>query len=170
MFAAGFGLEAAAAAVADDDIDPYDVPELVWSLVSKSLVASEPAAGSTRYRMLNTVRAVAQRRLTRSGELASVAVRLGRFYVDSYGPQLEKADAQLLTERAREIDNIRALIPTVAPHDEELAQHLACTVVVSHRRASHRTGGDEGLRLLDQLDRSHAYQGGPARRSHRAVR
>ena len=151
VFAAGFGLEASTAAVADDDIDPYDVPELVWSLVSKSLVASEPAAGSTRYRMLDTVRAFAQRRLARSGELAPVAVRLGRFYVDSYGPQLEKADAQLLAERAREIDNIRALIPTVAPHDEELAQHLACTVVVSHRRASPRTGGDEGLRLLDQL-------------------
>ena len=130
VFAAGFGLEASTAAVADDDIDPYDVPELVWSLVSKSLVASEPAAGSTRYRMLDTIRAFAQRRLARSGELAPVAVRLGRFYVDSYGPQLEKADAQLLAERAREIDNMRALIPTVAPHDEELAQHLACTVVV----------------------------------------
>ena len=151
VFAAGFGLEAATAAVADDDIDPYDVPELVWSLVSKSLVASEPAAGSTRYRMLDTVRAFAQRQLARSGELAPVAVRLGRFYVDSFGPQLEKADAQLLAERAREIDNMRALIPIVAPHDEELAQHLACTVVVSHRRASPRTGGDEGLRLLDQL-------------------
>jgi tetratricopeptide (TPR) repeat protein len=151
VFAAGFGLEAATAAVADEDIDPYDVPELVWSLVSKSLVTSEPAAGSTRYRMLNTVRGFAQRRLARSGEPAPVAVRLGQFYVDSYGPQLEKADAQLLTERAREIDNIRALIPAVAPHDEELAQHLACTVVLSHRRASHRTGGDEGLRLLDQL-------------------
>ena len=151
VFAAGFGLEAPTAAVADDDIDPYDVPELVWSLVSKSLVASEPAAGSTRYRMLDTIRAFAQRRLARSGELAPVAVRLGQFYVDSYGPQLEKADVQLLAERAREIDNIRALIPTVAPHDEELAQHLACTVVVNHRRASPRTGGDEGLRLLDQL-------------------
>ena len=151
VFAAGFGLDAPTAAVADDDIDPYDVPELVWSLVSKSLVASEPAAGSTRYRMLDTVRAFAQRRLARSGELAPISVRLGRFYVDSYGPQLEKADAQLHAERAREIDNIRALIPTVAPHDEELAQHLACTVVVSHRRDSPRISGDEGLRLLDQL-------------------
>ena len=58
VFAAGFGLEAPTAAIAGDDIDPYDVPELVWSLVSKSLVATEPAAGSTRYRMLDTVRDV----------------------------------------------------------------------------------------------------------------
>ncbi len=151
VFAAGFGLEASTAAVADDDIDPYDVPELVWSLVSKSLVVSEPAAGSTRYRMLDTVRAYAQRRLARSGELAPVAVRLGRFYVDSYGPQLEKADAELLAGRARETDNVRALIPMVTAHDEELAQHLACTVVVSHRRDAPRTSGDEGLRFLDQL-------------------
>ena len=151
VFAAGFGLEAPTAAVADGDIDPYDVPELIWSLVSKSLVANELAAGSTRYRMLDTIRAFAQRRLARSGELAVVAVRLGRFYVDAYGPQLEKADVQLLAERAREIDNMRALIPTIAPHDEELAQHLACTVVVNHRRVAPRAGGDEGLRLLDQL-------------------
>ncbi len=48
VFAAGFGLEASMAAVAGDDIDPYDVPELVWSLVSKSLVAVEPAAATAR--------------------------------------------------------------------------------------------------------------------------
>ena len=66
VFAAGFGLEAPIAAVADSDIDRYDVPELIWSLVSKSLVANELAAGSTRYRMLDTIRAFAQQRLARS--------------------------------------------------------------------------------------------------------
>ncbi len=151
VFAAGFGLEAPTAAIAGDDIDPYDVPELVWSLVSKSLVATEPAAGSTRYRMLDTIRAFAQRRLARSGELAQVASRLGRYYVDSFGPQQQKSDAQLVAERAREVDNMRALIPIVAPHDEELAQHLACTVVLSHRQDSPRAGGEEGLRLLREL-------------------
>ena len=151
VFAAGFGLEAPCAAVAADDIDAYDVPELIWSLVSKSLVVNEPAAGSTRYRMLDTVRAFAQRQLTESGELADVALRLARFFLDSYGPQLEKADVQLLAQRSRDIDNVRPLIAIVAPHDEELAQELACMVVVDSRRASPGAGGDEGLRLLDRL-------------------
>jgi predicted ATPase/class 3 adenylate cyclase len=151
VFAAGFGLEAPTAAIAGDDIDPYDVPELVWSLVSKSLVATEPAAGSTRYRMLDTVRAFAHRRLVRTGELAEVATRLGRHYVDSFGPQQQKSDAHLIAERSRESDNMRALVSIVAPHDEELAQLLACTIVVSQRRDSPRAGGDEGIRLLHQL-------------------
>ena len=151
LFVAGFGLDASEAVVADDQLDAYDAPELVWSLVSKSLVAIEPAAGSTRYRMLETIRAFAHRQLLRSGELATVAIRLGHFYVDSYGAHLDKADVALLADRGREIDNVRGLVPTVAAHDEELAQHLACMIVVDHRRASPGAGRDEGLRLLDQL-------------------
>ena len=151
VFAAGFGLEAATAVVADDLIDAYDVPELVWSLVSKSLVTSEPAAGSTRYRLLATIRDFARRELDRAEELPGVAVALGRFFVEVYGPQLDKADVQVLTERGREIDNVRPLIAIVAPHDAELAQALACTVVVDHRNASPAAGLDEGLRLLDLL-------------------
>ena len=151
VFVAGFGLEAATPTVADDVIDPYDVPELVWSLVSKSLVTSEPAAGSTRYRMLDTIRTFARRQLDRAGELPGVAVGLGRFFVEAYGAQLEKADVQVLTERGREIDNMRALIPMVAAHDAELAQALACTVVVDHHGASLGAGLDEGLRFLDLL-------------------
>ena len=130
---------------------PTTCPSSIWSLVSKSLVVKEPAAGSTRYRMLDTVRAFAQRQLAESGELADVALRLARFFLDSYGPQLEKADVQLLAQRSRDIDNVRPLIPIVAPHDEELAQELACMVVVDSRRASPGAGGDEGLRLLDRL-------------------
>ena len=139
VFAAGFGLEAPSAAVAADDIDPYDVPELIWSLVSKSLVVKEPAAGSTRYRMLDTVRVFAQRQLAESGELANVALRLAGFFLDSYGPQLEKTDVQLLAQRSRDIDNVRPLIPIVAPHDEELAQGATrawwSSTAVARRRA-----------------------------------
>ena len=151
LFAAGFGLEAATAVIADDAIDAYDVPELVWSLVSKSLVVSEPAAGSTRYRMLETIRAYARQQLDRVEETSGAAVRLGHYYLGAYGPQLHKIDVELLADRTREVDNLRALIPLVAPDDAEAAQALACAVAVNHRRASPRVGLDEGLRHLDRL-------------------
>ena len=151
VFAAGFGLEAASAAVGDGVIDPFEVPELIWSLVSKSLVVSDPAAGTTRYRMLETVRSFAHDQLSRSGELPAAASRLARFYVDSYGPHLEKVDAGVLAERSREIDNLRALIPVVAIEDESLAQILACIIVGDARRSSAGAGADEGGRLLALL-------------------
>ncbi len=170
VFAADFGLEASTAAVADDDIDPYDVPELVWSLVSKSLVASEPAAGSTRYRMLNTVRAVAQRRLARSGELASVAVRLGRFYVGLVRTTAGKGrrptphrTSSRDRQHPRPHPDGRPARRGVgaAPRVHGRCQPPSCLTPYGRRR---RTSAARSA------DRPHAYQGGPARRSHRADR
>ena len=55
VFGGSFSREAAAAAVADDDLDEGDVAELVWSLVDHSLLVADLAANGTRYRFLETV-------------------------------------------------------------------------------------------------------------------
>ena len=73
VFAAGFDLDAAGAAVAHDGVDVYEAVELVWALLEKSLLVHDPAAGDTRYRMLMTVRTYARHRLEASGELAEIA-------------------------------------------------------------------------------------------------
>jgi predicted ATPase/class 3 adenylate cyclase len=151
VFASGFQLDAATAAISAEGIHAYDAPELVWSLVAKSLVLSEPAAGSTRYRMLETIRGFAARRLDRGGELRSVSLHLARFYLDAFGPQLQKLGVDQVTERSVEIDNMRILIPIVAEHDAETAQMLACTVTLDRRRASPALGVEEGRRFLDEL-------------------
>jgi hypothetical protein len=115
-FAAGFGLEAATGRRCRRRPRPLRHPELVWSLVSKSLVASEPAAGIDS---LPDARQPSARSPSDGwpdpANCPGRGLVSGRLYVDSYGPQLEKADAQLLAERAREIDNIRALIPDGSP-------------------------------------------------------
>ena len=72
---------AAAAAVAFDGIDEHDVPDLVWSLVDKSLVSIERREGSSRYRLLETVRAVATVYCDDAGEAATVRCRLGEWYL-----------------------------------------------------------------------------------------
>lgn len=151
VFAADFSLEAATAAVSAQDIAAYDCPELVWSLVSKSLVVSQAAAGSTRYRMLETIRMFAGRELERAAELSEAAAHLAHFYLGIYGPHLRKVDATLLAERADDIDNLRALVPVVAGNDVEQAQTLACVLASDRRRTTPRAGLDEGYAYIALL-------------------
>lgn len=162
VFADGFDLNAATVAVvgvtdgstanrSDDGPSAYDVPELVWSLASKSLVASEVASGTTRYRMLETIRAHSRHLLDRSGETESVARSVGGFYLESFGPHLTKFDANLIADRAREVNNLRALITMLATSDPELAQMIACIVVADVRQTSFRASLEEGRGYLDQL-------------------
>lgn len=162
VFTDGFALDAATVAVLgatdestaarnDDGLSGDDVPELVWSLASKSLVIAETASGTTRYRMLETIRAHSRRLLDRSRELESVAGSVGGFYLECFGSHLPRLDATLIADRAREVNNLRALISMLATSDPELAQMIACMVVADLRQTSFRASIDEGLGYLNQL-------------------
>jgi predicted ATPase/class 3 adenylate cyclase len=162
VFADGFDLGAATVAVAgttdapsplgaDGVLSPYDVPELVWSLASKSLVTSEPASGTTRYRMLETIRAYSRRLLDGAGETEAVAISVGTFYLESFGPQVVKLDADLIADRAREVNNLRALTSMLASGDPELALLVACMVVADVRQTSFIAALAEGRGFLEAL-------------------
>ena len=56
VFAGGFTMELAQAVVGDAQLDEWAVLEHLSALVDKSLVIAETALGSTRYRLLETVR------------------------------------------------------------------------------------------------------------------
>ena len=56
VFAGGFDLPAAEAVTGLDDIEAFDITDLVASLVDKSLVLVEPAGDGLRYGMLETIR------------------------------------------------------------------------------------------------------------------
>jgi predicted ATPase/class 3 adenylate cyclase len=75
VFAGGFGLDAAEAVCGSGDLDVLDVADLLGSLVDKSLVVAEPAGGTLRYRLLETIRLFAAERLAEAGdgEAATVA-------------------------------------------------------------------------------------------------
>jgi tetratricopeptide (TPR) repeat protein len=160
LFADGFEIDAATAAIAGPDqapgrgegrIDPYDVPELVWSLASKSLVVKDPAAGATRYRLLQTIRSFAEREAERTGAALDVARCLASHYLDSFGPRLEWHAPEMLSHRAREVDNLRGLIPVLAQGDPALAQIVACVIVADARRTSYLVALAEGRSLLASL-------------------
>jgi predicted ATPase len=114
IFAGGFTLAAASAVVTSAEINPLEVVDCVANLVAKSLVTPEIGDGPTRYRLLETTRAYALEKLTKSSELGSVAQRHAEYYRDL----LERAEAEWktrptsdwLADYARQIDNIRAAL------------------------------------------------------------
>ncbi len=67
VFAEGFDLDAAEA-VCGSGTEPFEVADLLGSLVDKSLVLAEPSGTALRYRLLETIRQFAAERLAETGE------------------------------------------------------------------------------------------------------
>ena len=75
VFVGGFDLVAAEQVCGADPLDPFDVLDLLGSLVEKSLVMLEERDQGARYRMLETIRDYAREKLEQSGETADTAER-----------------------------------------------------------------------------------------------
>jgi predicted ATPase/class 3 adenylate cyclase len=110
VFAEGFDLDAAENVCGFGDIDVLEVTELLGSLVNKSLVGTEPARSTLRYRLLETIRQFAAERLTEAGneEAAQAAAAHCRYFLDLAeaaaphlsGPEQGKWFARLDAEQA----------------------------------------------------------------------
>ncbi len=150
VFGASFSVRAADAVVAAGGIDTYDVPELVWSLVDKSLVAADLTANDTRYRLLEPVRAFARRQMSHHGEAEATAVRLARWFLERIG--LRQRDRGWTGETGVELDNLRALVPLLTPVESELAQEVAVTIGrYLEAVQAYRDGIEELTRYADDL-------------------
>jgi len=130
VFAGSFSAESATAAVAAAPIEGY-IPELVWSLVDKSLVTPDLTSSATRYRLLESVREYARSRLDQDGESSAAALRLATWLRDRVGPRRRYAETWA-GDVALELDNLRGLVDLVAPADPELAQELAFVIARYH--------------------------------------
>ena len=109
VFLGGFDLDAAQAVAADDEVERYQVLDQISLLVDKSLVIAEDAGGTTRYRMLETVRQYALEKLGESGEANDVRDR----HRDHYTAMAALLDApaptgheQRVDQAALEMDNL----------------------------------------------------------------
>lgn len=111
VFAGGFTLDAAEEVCGGDDADVLD---LLTSLVDKSLVQMEDDAQATRYRLLETIRHFAARKLEEAGELQALRRRHLDFFSalgERARPHLEgQGHTQWADHIARELDNIRAAL------------------------------------------------------------
>lgn len=76
VFPAGFDLAAARAIAGDDGIDDFDVIDVVPKLVDRSLLQRSTASdGTTRYRMLETMRAYGREHLQHQGASDTIRER-----------------------------------------------------------------------------------------------
>ncbi|TML91779.1 MAG: LuxR family transcriptional regulator [Actinobacteria bacterium] len=115
VFASTFTLEAAEAVCAGGEIASGEVLDLLGRLVDRSLVqATEEASSLSRYRLLETIRDYARRKLTDASEAEATRDRHLDFYV-AFAQQAAVGleGSALLPSLARvdtEIDNLRAAL------------------------------------------------------------
>jgi predicted ATPase len=112
VFSGDFTLEAAESICDGEDLGRGEVLELLSRLVDKSLVLTGEQAGSTRYRLLETVRRYGQERLEESGEAGSVGERHANHYLalaEEAEPELRGTQQVPWLQRlSSERDNLRA--------------------------------------------------------------
>jgi len=153
VFAETFDLDAAEAVCGFGDIELFDVAELLGALVDKSLVVAEPAGGTLRYRLLETIRQFAADNLAEAGEgeAAAVAAAHARHYLsvaEQTAPHLRESDqgswfARLDADHA----NLRraARYASSVPGGTEQVLRFA---VALDRYGMARSQGGEALALL----------------------
>jgi tetratricopeptide (TPR) repeat protein len=149
VFSASFDLATAATAISDDEEQPERIAELVWLLAAKSLVSVEPAAGTSRYRLLRTVRSYAATHLEGS-ERVDASRRLTERFTQAIGPGVI-VDRDWVGDMALELHNLRSLVffPGI---DEQLRQKLAWSIGRFHDLTDDfATGVQEVERHLEAL-------------------
>jgi predicted ATPase len=112
IFPAGFTLPAAAAVV--DDVDGIEsrVAYGITSLVHKSLVTLNRSTSTTRWNLLETIRAYALEKLATHDEIGAAARRHAEFYRDLFAPRRFDSHVpdEAMEQFTREIDNVRAAL------------------------------------------------------------
>jgi predicted ATPase/DNA-binding CsgD family transcriptional regulator len=165
VFSGGFALEAAESICDGEDLGRDKVLELLSRLVDKSLVLTGEQAGSTRYRLLDTVRRYGQERLEESGGAGSVGER----HANHYLALAEEAEPELrgpqqvpwLQRLSAEHDNLRAAMAWLLGEGEsERAAGLGWDLWLFWW-----SGGffSEGRRWMDETLAQDGAMGAPAR-------
>ncbi|MHA0287448.1 helix-turn-helix transcriptional regulator [Mycobacterium sp. C3-094] len=132
VFVGGCDLAAAEAVVAATDIDRWQVLDLITLLVDKSLVHAEDRAGTTRYRMLETVRQFASERLAECGDADTVRDRHCTHFC-GVAALLDTASLEVHADRvqavAQEMDNLQSAFAwTRETGDTERAMRLTSSL------------------------------------------
>ena len=168
-FMGGFDLDAAQAVGGGDDVERYQVLDMLGLLVDKSLVVAEDCAGRTRYRLLETVRQYASEKLGESGEADTVRSRHCDYYAAiaaALDAPARKGYQQLLEQMESEIDNLRAAFAwSLENAESSIAMGLA---VSSSPLWAGRGKFREGMAWLDAALAAHQESSGEVTPSMRA--
>jgi predicted ATPase/DNA-binding CsgD family transcriptional regulator len=156
VFAGRFGLAAAEAVAAGLDVPADQVLGYLVALVDKSLVQfGDTGAGPGRYRLLETVRQYAARRLDGLGPAVAQAARVAHrdYYLalaEAAAPHLVAADQAAWLDRLdAELGNLRAAVAfSLAGADPAPGLRLAASLREFWRARVHAAEGADALRAL----------------------
>ena len=186
IFPGNFSLHGARAIGADGDDNPDEALDVVEELVSKSLVSAAVGGGSEwAYRLLDTTRAYANKKLIESDEAERIAQRHAEYCLDflKSGIGTETSPTtQFLTRAAPLIDDIRTalnrafssdatfdiaaeLTAAAIPLWTHLSLNSECRRYVERALPPERTGGQANaareMRLFAALGTTLIYTEGP---------
>jgi predicted ATPase/class 3 adenylate cyclase len=170
VFAGGFDREAAVAVCADDKVPPKRVPDLLASLVQKSLAWRDGDSAAARYRMLETIRVYAREKLgEQEGDAADAAERhCGHYFALAkeaargiQGPE----QGQWVRKLEVEIDNLRGAMKCAlnGGTDPLIAVKLSIALRVFWELRGHTS---EGRALVQAALKLPAVQASDMARAH----
>jgi predicted ATPase/class 3 adenylate cyclase len=159
VFAGGFDPAAAEAVTAGEIVLAGEVPGHLGALVDKNLVQfDDTGAGPVRYRLLETVRQYATRRLEEHDRSAADEVRAAHrdhylALAESAAPQLVANDqAEWLDRLDLELDNLRAAIAfSLQQADLAPGIRLVASLRIFWKARGHAAEGADALRALLRL-------------------
>ena len=145
-FAGPFTIEAAEVVVSAGGVDEWEVLDGILALVDKSLVVADEETGSTRYRLLETMRQFGQANLEAAGERELYRDRHADYYADfvlSRRSELEgSGDLIALDEIELELENIRVALRQAA--DDETTTRFDVLFQATYQLWIERGRGSEG--------------------------
>jgi len=161
VFAGGWMLAAAEHACTGDGIEKADAIGLLTSLADKNLIFTEEHEGSTRYRMLETIRQYALDRLRETGEELTWRNRHFACFLalaeESFQPLRAREQRRWLDRIGREIDNLRAALGWATEQKLPAAFRMVPENYRSWVRRVHVAEAREWLaRLLDAIPKDQA--------------
>jgi predicted ATPase/DNA-binding winged helix-turn-helix (wHTH) protein len=132
IFSGTFALGAAAAVVSDDRLAPASVIDAIASLVAKSMLCAQVSGDTVRYRMLDTTRDYALRKLTDEGELERIAQRhsahLHELFARTEAHWRAPSDAGWADTCIEMLDDLHAALNRAFSPDGDVAAGIALTV------------------------------------------
>ncbi|QGZ63094.1 ATP-binding protein [Paraburkholderia acidisoli] len=132
VFPGAFSLGSAAAIVGDDPLAYAGVIDAVASLVAKSMLSANAGNDAVRYRLLDTTREYARRKLAEAGELDIVSRRHAGYFRDLYARAEDgwnrSPDARWLADHEPTIDDVRAALNWAFSAQGDAAIGIALTL------------------------------------------
>lgn len=151
VFGGGWTQEAAESVCADEELEDWEIFDLLMSLVDKSLVIAEQEEGSTRYRLLETIKQYAQDRLKETDEGEGANKRHLSYYMrfaEENSMLLSGAQQQACLDTIdTEYDNIRIALDWAMLNDRAAALKLATVMGQFWYLSGLLTEGRERLEL-----------------------